>query len=322
MTAYPSVRKPALEAPEPVELEFARDRPKRCFEANNRTAAVLRQQPMDIGQPRRCESQCFMTPTDRQTAILRWLAKAYPHAGRMFESALSVAETNDIPCRARMIAHAYREICSELMNRYSPNSRDELKPLLDDLADQFQSLARRAAAGPASTPPIESDPASVAVPQTFIDSAQRVVTVHLAAPKGMDRSLAVFRGMAQRAGAAAAEVIPTAERWFRMSKFFVARAHDRKADDGPLLLGDEFKGEAEFFEATLQSFAAQLANAFGMITCAEGVETKQQLEMLKTLGCQQAQGYLISRPVPIDDIERLVQASSDDKRTSRAIGVQ
>jgi hypothetical protein len=25
MTAYPSVRKPALEAPEPVELEFARD---------------------------------------------------------------------------------------------------------------------------------------------------------------------------------------------------------------------------------------------------------------------------------------------------------
>jgi hypothetical protein len=26
MTAYPSVRKPALEAPKPVELEFARDR--------------------------------------------------------------------------------------------------------------------------------------------------------------------------------------------------------------------------------------------------------------------------------------------------------
>jgi len=25
MTAYPSVRKPALEPPEPVELEFARD---------------------------------------------------------------------------------------------------------------------------------------------------------------------------------------------------------------------------------------------------------------------------------------------------------
>jgi hypothetical protein len=27
MTAYPSVRKPALDAPEPIELEFAKDRP-------------------------------------------------------------------------------------------------------------------------------------------------------------------------------------------------------------------------------------------------------------------------------------------------------
>jgi hypothetical protein len=26
MTAYPSVRKPALDAPEPIELEFVRDR--------------------------------------------------------------------------------------------------------------------------------------------------------------------------------------------------------------------------------------------------------------------------------------------------------
>jgi hypothetical protein len=197
-----------------------------------------------------------MNPTDRQAIILQWLAKAYPHAGRMFESALWIAESNNIPCRARMIAHAYREICSELMNRYSPNSRDELRPLLDDLADQIQSFTQPAALGPASSPPVQRDPAPIAVPQAFIDSAQRVVTVHLAASTGRERALAVFRGIGQRAGATAPEVIPTAERWFLMSKFFVARAHDRKNDDGPLLLGDEFKGESEFFEATLQSFAA------------------------------------------------------------------
>ena len=67
---------------------------------------------------------------------------------------------------------------------------------------------------------------------------------------------------------------------------------------------------------TVVSTIIQLAKAFGMITCAEGVETKQQLEMLRTLGCQQAQGYLLGRPVPIDDVERLVHASSDDKRMS------
>ncbi len=68
--------------------------------------------------------------------------------------------------------------------------------------------------------------------------------------------------------------------------------------------------------ATVVSTIIQLANAFGMITCAEGVETKEQLEILKTLGCQQAQGYLFSRPVPIDEVERLVRASLDDKALS------
>jgi diguanylate cyclase (GGDEF)-like protein len=67
---------------------------------------------------------------------------------------------------------------------------------------------------------------------------------------------------------------------------------------------------------TVVSTIIQLAKAFGMITCAEGVETTQQLDMLKTLGCQQAQGYLFSRPVPIDDVERLVHAASPDQRLS------
>jgi diguanylate cyclase (GGDEF)-like protein len=65
--------------------------------------------------------------------------------------------------------------------------------------------------------------------------------------------------------------------------------------------------------ATVVSTIIQLATAFGMITCAEGVETKQQFEILQTLGCLQAQGYLFSRPVPIDEVERLLHACSDDK---------
>jgi diguanylate cyclase (GGDEF)-like protein len=68
--------------------------------------------------------------------------------------------------------------------------------------------------------------------------------------------------------------------------------------------------------ASVVSTIIQLANAFGMITCAEGVETNQQLEMLNALGCQQSQGYLHSRPLPIDDVERLMDASSDDKGLS------
>jgi EAL domain-containing protein (putative c-di-GMP-specific phosphodiesterase class I) len=47
------------------------------------------------------------------------------------------------------------------------------------------------------------------------------------------------------------------------------------------------------------------------IAVAEGVETEAQLRVLRALGCESAQGYLFSRPVPAHDIERLL---ADDPR--------
>jgi CheY-like chemotaxis protein len=41
-----------------------------------------------------------------------------------------------------------------------------------------------------------------------------------------------------------------------------------------------------------------LAHAFGLTTIAEGVETAEQLDALKQLGCEQAQGYLWSGALP------------------------
>ncbi|MCB1528368.1 MAG: EAL domain-containing protein [Hyphomicrobiaceae bacterium] len=47
---------------------------------------------------------------------------------------------------------------------------------------------------------------------------------------------------------------------------------------------------------------ARLANALGMTTVAEGVETDAQLDLLKEIGCTEAQGYLLGKPARIDDI--------------------
>ncbi|MFI4866415.1 MAG: putative bifunctional diguanylate cyclase/phosphodiesterase [Steroidobacterales bacterium] len=51
-----------------------------------------------------------------------------------------------------------------------------------------------------------------------------------------------------------------------------------------------------------------LAAAFGLVTVAEGVETCEQLDKLRELNCAQLQGYLYSRPLPIEQIELMLAA--------------
>ena len=42
-----------------------------------------------------------------------------------------------------------------------------------------------------------------------------------------------------------------------------------------------------------------LGRGLDIETTAEGVETAEQLQFLRTAGCQLGQGYLFSRPVPL-----------------------
>ena len=49
-----------------------------------------------------------------------------------------------------------------------------------------------------------------------------------------------------------------------------------------------------------------MAQSLGLSTIAEGVETQPQCELLRKLGCHQIQGYLISRPVPEEEILKLL----------------
>ena len=51
-----------------------------------------------------------------------------------------------------------------------------------------------------------------------------------------------------------------------------------------------------------------LAHAKGLKTTAEGIETKEQSDVLHRLGCDQLQGYLLSRPMPKDALIALVSA--------------
>jgi EAL domain-containing protein (putative c-di-GMP-specific phosphodiesterase class I) len=57
-----------------------------------------------------------------------------------------------------------------------------------------------------------------------------------------------------------------------------------------------------------------MGGSLGIRTTAEGVETHEQLAWLRATGCDEAQGYLFSRPVPANKIPRLLAEWNGLKR--------
>ena len=52
-----------------------------------------------------------------------------------------------------------------------------------------------------------------------------------------------------------------------------------------------------------------MGKTLGLGLIAEGVETAEQAERLQSLGCRFAQGFYFSRPVPAEEIQRMLHAS-------------
>jgi EAL domain-containing protein (putative c-di-GMP-specific phosphodiesterase class I) len=52
----------------------------------------------------------------------------------------------------------------------------------------------------------------------------------------------------------------------------------------------------------------QLANDIDAVSVAEGIENKEQLDLLRELGCDYGQGYYWSRPIPVEDLSILLQS--------------
>lgn len=77
---------------------------------------------------------------------------------------------------------------------------------------------------------------------------------------------------------------------------------------------DLLKMDLKFFEKTGDTRRAEkiiksvinLANDLGMPVIAEGVETKENVDLLKKAGCQMVQGYYYAKPMPIDDFEEFL----------------
>lgn len=57
---------------------------------------------------------------------------------------------------------------------------------------------------------------------------------------------------------------------------------------------------------TLVQTIISMANSLGFHSVAEGVETKEQLELLAVMGCDVVQGFLLSEPVPENELRALL----------------
>ncbi|MEG0258106.1 MAG: bifunctional diguanylate cyclase/phosphodiesterase, partial [Christensenella sp.] len=60
-----------------------------------------------------------------------------------------------------------------------------------------------------------------------------------------------------------------------------------------------------------------MAKALNMCTVAEGVEYRQQVDMLKKLGCDYIQGFYFAKPMPIIDFEKLAFGPLIDETDSK-----
>jgi EAL domain-containing protein (putative c-di-GMP-specific phosphodiesterase class I) len=59
-------------------------------------------------------------------------------------------------------------------------------------------------------------------------------------------------------------------------------------------------------DSALARAIVQIARTLRMLTIAEGIEHPEQILRLRALGCELGQGYLLSRPVPPEEIAELL----------------
>ena len=67
---------------------------------------------------------------------------------------------------------------------------------------------------------------------------------------------------------------------------------------------DDIASNAISFE--IVDSVIQIARSIGLNIVVEGIETEEQLQILKRLKCHKIQGYYFSRPVPEAELSRVL----------------
>ena len=61
------------------------------------------------------------------------------------------------------------------------------------------------------------------------------------------------------------------------------------------------------FRSSITKTVILLGKSLNFTVIAEGVETIEQLVLLEQYGCDEVQGYLFSKPIPKESLEKFIQ---------------
>jgi EAL domain-containing protein (putative c-di-GMP-specific phosphodiesterase class I) len=80
-----------------------------------------------------------------------------------------------------------------------------------------------------------------------------------------------------------------------------------------------FRVTVDYRNAAVVRAAIRLAHELGLEVIAEGVETEAQMRFLIGAGCEQAQGYYFSRPVPSAQVAEMLRAGRVEPGVAPAV---
>jgi diguanylate cyclase (GGDEF)-like protein len=63
-------------------------------------------------------------------------------------------------------------------------------------------------------------------------------------------------------------------------------------------------------DKTIVNTIIYMAHSLNMITIAEGVETAEQFDILREIGCKEVQGYYFSKPLPYDEFKQFIDSKT------------
>jgi EAL domain-containing protein (putative c-di-GMP-specific phosphodiesterase class I) len=73
--------------------------------------------------------------------------------------------------------------------------------------------------------------------------------------------------------------------------------------------------DTDVLNAGLCETIIEFAHRFNISAVAEGIETKGELQTLRDIGCDMAQGYFFARPMPKDKFAKMVLEHTKQKKS-------